>query len=51
MKKNKMNVIETIVVLMEKLSIRELEQVKRTAEAKEKNSVTFDWNAGSELPF
>ena len=47
----KKNILETIVALMEKLSIRELEQVKRTADEKEKNSVTFDWNAGSELPF
>lgn len=47
----KKNMLETIFALMEKLSIRELEQIKKTAEEKEKKSVTFDWNAGSELPF
>jgi len=51
MKKKKSENLETIGKLMENISINELAIIKKTAESKIKNSVNFDWNAGSELPF
>jgi len=45
------NAAETICFLMDRLSIADLEMIKKLAESKIKNSVGFDMNTGVELPF
>jgi hypothetical protein len=43
--------VKTINKLMESVSVSELEAIKKEAEDKLKDSVNFDLNTGSELPF
>lgn len=45
------NAAETICMLMDRLTIKDLELIRKMAEEKIKNSVGFDMNAGSELCF
>jgi hypothetical protein len=47
----KLNKKEKLVKLMDRLSIRDLDFIKNLADNKIKESITFDLNAGSELPF
>lgn len=45
------NVIETIYLLMNRVSLSDLEAIKKMAECKMKESIGFNITAGSELPF
>lgn len=45
------SVVETIYLLMDRVSLSDLEAIRKMAETKMKESIGFDMNAGSELPF